>query len=266
MPEPGQVDLALGLEEPEVIETPEVTPEITPEVTTPPAPTDAELLQKERERVARLEGELSVLTRQPVAPAQQTATPVKDSYQQIQTDYDEGKINDDERSRRRIAIDVDRRFEENQIAAEQISVVNSVREELGQAIVRYPDLGVARSPMILEVDAELLAMRKMGIDTNDERNQLIAVRKIIALKEVPMTDRRYEQTQHPIGGGGGMSPAETPPIKNEDNKSKGEKLFERMNKETQAFYMSYHNGDTSKIYSALDHADEGKLIRGGRFR
>ena len=207
MPEPEQANLALGLEEPEGPPPIEVIPEVTPEtpliVDKPPVPTDAELLQKERERVARLEGELTAFQRQPVAPVQPIVTPAKDSYQQIQTEYDEGKINEDERARRRIMIDVDRRFAENQSAVQQSAVVNSVREELAQAITKYPDLGVARSPMILEIDAELLAMRKMGIDTDDERNQLIAVRKIIAVKEVPMTDRRYEQTQHPIGGGGG---------------------------------------------------------------
>lgn len=247
-------------------------PESTEPAEPPPpsVPSLEEQLQTEREERARLQGEIQALKehmraqQEPSHPGRTQPT-AEDTPERIQSEYDAGRIDDAERTRRLARYETVRVIRETRAVEKEETTRQTVRKQLVAHMGKYPELHKADSPMMQEVNQELERLADLGFDPNEERQHLLAVERVIAKRTSAMSDREYGRRRIPVGGiGGGISTSEPPPPGG-DKKSKGQKLFERMNQESKNFYLGYHNNHLPSIYKTLDYADEGKLTRGGRF-
>jgi hypothetical protein len=244
---------------------------LTPPVETPPEPAQApapdpnELLAAERLRAARLEGELQALRSGRQAPPAHAPAPL--TRETIENEYARGHITDAQRIEALADLRADARLAEWR----QRDVEDRTRADANDAIQTYvtkhPDLANAQSSLIQSVNAELEAMRRRNpkIDPKDPRDQLLAVERVLG-KQTPAgpDQREWNRRRIAVGGGGGMTP-ETP-APQQKPKSKGEDIFDRLKPEIQRYFIETNRGDKTLALKQLEHADEAKLAKAGRFK
>lgn len=265
----------------------EVDAEGNPTSTEPVAPAPAPTVETVEQRLARLEaenarlaGRLDEATRRETAPTPPPA-PTTDTPEaviaahragrmtygaaavQIDELYKAGRLTDrgyqeaitDLRTRQNFLDE-----ERQRLGAQQQTTVRDRMRELFKA---HPDLKVEGSALVLDVAREIDDLVKtMGYDAEDLRTQVLAIERVVGRPATPSA-HEFDRLRRPVSTGpGGAAPSPAP---KPSDKSRGQQLYERMNAESQAFFLAYHGNNLAQIYSALNHADEGVLTRAGRF-
>ena len=177
--------------------------------TDPPQPAPEELLAKERERAARLEGELAALRTQkatPAKPAEDTKAPL--TAEAIETAFAASQISDAQRIQlhSQVAVDAALRTRDEKDARER--PLRSAADKLAGYVTKYPDLSVRGSELLAKVSAELPGViADFGFDAEDPRAQVLAVERVVGGHRLGggggVEDRReFERRRTPTGGAG----------------------------------------------------------------
>ena len=254
-------------EETVVEETPEsVAPTDTSPVEAPPDP--AAEVARLREENARLSGENRGLreTRQPHAepsrpePARTGADPFKAEFDTIEALYAAGTITDAERTMRLGSLGAEAtiaRREQEQRAASAKQRAEQARQKSGQKISaylqRHPGLQNPNGAEMQRVAPHLRAVcDELDLPDTDERAQALALERTFGpIDRSPHVDtREFERIRHPGGGGGGTF-AEEPP-QPPTPKSKGQRLWDALTPESQAFFVSMRGSKDAAIKTPED--------------
>lgn len=153
---------------------------------------DAEArLQSERERAARLEGELEALKRAPTKP--ETATPPRYTASQLQAMIDEGKATvgqvlayQEETLKKELAAEVDKKVSET-LSTHQRG--NTVQQEIQEYRSLVPEALQPGTPENQRLVREMNYLVSLGHDGNDQRTALIAARAAFGDPESLKTKR-----------------------------------------------------------------------------
>lgn len=245
------------------------------------APERAEPTENDRlrEENARLRGENDALTRRPAPDPRPEASPPSDevvwtpelvraTQAEIDRRWQAGEVDEASRAAAyaKVATQAELQAADRKRRARETAerTTGEAQRRLKKLVDANPDLRQKGSPLLQAVATHLDDLEELGYDAKDPRTQLIAAERAIAAKTHVESDREYDRRRRPVGGGGdGMAPDESPG--GPRGKSKGQRLFERMTADSQAFYRKYHRDDLAKIYKTLDYADEPLLHRMGRF-
>jgi hypothetical protein len=184
---------------------------------------DAEArLQSERERAARLEGELEALKRTPAEP--KTATPTRYTASQLQAMIDEGKATvgqafayQEETLKQELQAQVDKKVSET-LSTHQRG--NTVQQEIQEYRTLVPEALQEGTPENQRLVKEMNYLVSLGHDGNDQRTALIAARAAFgdpdslktkrAAKAIP-TGR--DNTMQDTTSSGKPKPTEKDPLK-----------------------------------------------------
>ena len=172
-------------------------------------PTAAELRAQERERGARLEGELLAERRAraeagtsgPKRPEDLTAAELDEAGVAIEND---ATLTEGQKIRglaRVEALKIDRTRREREEKARPI--VNAERK-LDEYIDKYPDLNIRGSELLRKVSAEAgRLVRELGLADNDPRTQLLAVEHVVGGHQLGGgAGREFARRRIPVGGAG----------------------------------------------------------------
>lgn len=140
---------------------------------------DAEArLQSERERAARLEGELEALKRTPTEP--KTATPPRYTAAQLQAMIDEGKATvgqvlayQEETLKKELAAEVDKKVSETLSTHQRGSTVQTELNEYKTLVPEALQVGTPENQKVLK---EFSYLVNLGYDRNDPRTEVLAAR------------------------------------------------------------------------------------------
>lgn len=183
---------------------------------------DAEArLQSERERAARLEGELEALKRTPAEP--KTAIPPRYTASQLQAMIDEGKATvgqvleyQEETLKKELAAEVDKKVSET-LSTHQRG--NTVQSELQEYKTLVPEALQAGTPENQRVLKEFSYLVNMGYDRNDPRTEVLAARAAFGDPESLKTKRAAKaiptgrDTMQDTTSSGKPKPSEKDPLK-----------------------------------------------------
>lgn len=183
---------------------------------------DAELkYHAERERAARLEGELEALKRQPVTPAQ----PVEKRYTpaQLQAFVDEGKITvgqvlayQEETIRQEMERKLDAKLTEKLAGASQQT---TLQREINKYRESIPEVEQPGTPERTKLEQEFTYLIQLGYDKNDPRTELMAARAAFGDPDLAKQKRQAKSITTPretiqdIASNGSPKPAEKDPLK-----------------------------------------------------
>lgn len=183
---------------------------------------DAEArLQSERERAARLEGELEALKRTPSKP--ETATPPRYTASQLQAMIDEGKATvgqvlayQEETLKKELAATVEQKVAETLSTNQRGSTVQTELNEYKTLVPEALQVGTPENQKVLK---EFSYLVNLGYDRNDPRTEVLAARAAfgdttslktkIAAKAIP-TGR---DTMQDTTASGKPKPSEKDPLK-----------------------------------------------------
>lgn len=253
-------------------------PADAPPVVEPPAPTAEADAARLREENARLAGENRVLRetrRDPPPPATTPVAPVDPhaaEFAAIERAFAAGDISDAQRTMRLGALGAEATLAKH--AAEALEAQVRTRDEQARArssqtiavyLQRRPGLSDPNGPEMQRVRPHLHAVaEEFGLDTEDPRAQVIALERTYGpLNRSPHVDpREFERRRH-AGGGGGMFADEPAPLPTP--KSQGERLWNNLLPEYQAFFVTTRGSKEAAI-KTLEHADEHQMRKQGRFR
>ena len=273
----GSSDVAV---EPELFDPPieEPAPPPAGEPAPPPPPAAEQEAARLREENARLLGENRVLRetrRDPAAPAPPAppADPHATEFAAIEQQFREGTISDAERTMRLGALGAEAtlaRREQREREAAATARGEQARQRSSQKIAAYlrrlPGLGHADSPEMQRVRPHLHAVaEEFGLEAEDPRAQALALERTFGpIDRSPHVDtREFERIRHPGGGGGGTF-AEEPP-QPPTPKSKGQRLWDALTPESQAFFVSMRGSQAAAI-KTLEYGDEHQMRKQGRFK
>lgn len=189
----------------------------------------------ERERAARLEGELDALRKQP-ATAAQPATPARYTGTQLQSFIDEGKITvgqalsyQEESLKLEAARLVDAKVEEKLSTATRQSTVQREVSRYQEAI---PDITVPGTEARQKLEREYAYLVSMGYDAKDPKTEVLAARAafgdpdLIKQRQAARTITTGRDTMQDIAANGKPKPSEKDPLK--DLSSSQRQHYQRM--------------------------------------
>lgn len=196
----------------------------------PPPPTIEERLVQERERAARLEGELAALRAQPKPPAapnkdrtldELTAEELDVTASKIEQQIDAGEITAGRGARILGQIEAARGARLREARETRERPLRTAEGKLAEQIRKHPELRQAGSDLLTKVTAELPAVEEeFGFGPDDPRAQLIAVERIVGRLGggSGMDGREFARRNAPTGGvgtgpaGGGDRRVTTDPV------------------------------------------------------
>lgn len=260
----------------EQTETTETTAATTETTVERPEPQDDPRAENERLRLenARLQGELAA-RREPTTaakpePAPATTTPYEDELKAIKADYAAGAIDDAtyhvKLSRLGTRMEWEEQEKERLRRDRRQAVVQHNSQKISAYMQRYPGLADPNGADMRRVQPHLHAVcEEMDLQPTDPRAQALALERaygpLTARNDMP-DHREFERRRHPVGGvpsGGGGEEAPKP-----KEKSKGERIFDRLLPEFQQFYITTR-GSREAAVKTLEYADEHLMRKQGRF-
>jgi len=189
----------------------------------------------ERERAARLEGELEALRKQPAA-APAAATPARYTGAQLQSYIDEGKITvgqalayQEESLKLETSRLVDQKVEEKLSTATRQSTVQREVSRYQEAI---PDITVPGTEARQKLEREYAYLVNMGYDARDPKTEVLAARAafgdpdLIKQRQAARTITTGRDTMQDIAANGKPKPSEKDPLK--DLSSSQRQHYQRM--------------------------------------
>lgn len=246
------------------------TPESAPQ---PPSPD--EQMQQLREENARLQGQVSALSRPPAAPASTSDATRRAALESltpelIEQSFAKGEIDDAGRIRLHAQLEARKMRAED----EERRSLDEANAELGRYMTEHPDLTRPGTPLLNEVGAELRTWSRLNprLDPSDPRTQVLVTKAVLERKgnRVPAPDpREYNRLRIPVGSVGSPAAA-APGPEATPKKSKGEALWAKLTPDAKLFYQSYESpgnpgaANMQRVFKTLEHADEDLLRRKGR--
>jgi hypothetical protein len=189
----------------------------------------------ERERAARLEGELEALRKQPAASAQQAA-PARYTGSQLQTFIDEGKITvgqalsyQEETLKLEAARLVEQKVEEK---LSTVTRQSTVQREVARYKEAIPDIDVPGTEAHQKLEREYTFLVNMGYDAKDPKTEILAARAafgdpdLMKQKQAARTITTGRDTMQDIAANGKPKPSEKDPLK--DLSSAQRQHYQRM--------------------------------------
>ena len=176
----------------------------------------------ERERAARLEGELEALRKQPAATAQ-PVTPARYTGAQLQSYIDEGKITvgqalayQEESLKLEAARLVDQKVEEK---LSTVTRQSTVQREVSRYQEAIPDITVPGTEARQKLEGEFRYLVSMGYDAKDPKTEVLAARAafgdpdLIKQRQAARTITTGRDTMQDIAANGKPKPSEKDPLK-----------------------------------------------------
>ena len=201
------MDPAVATEPTEVPVTPPVEP-------SPPDP--SALLEQERLRSARLEGELAALRAAPKAPPPPSAAPMTPEL--VHAAFEKGEITQLQRDLWIADYQAEIRLQHQRTLDATAEAQRRAESTLTQYLAAYPDLAKPDSALMRQVGAELQAMvREEGADAQDVRVQVRAVKSVLGALRTK-DPRDFQRERIPAGsqsfspGGGGPTEPKGDPL------------------------------------------------------
>lgn len=238
-----------------------------PLAASPPPQPAAEELRELRDRLARAEGELSVLRSQ---PKPETPKPVQRvTREQVEQAFTNGQITDAQRIEHIADIRYQERRDAERFEEAREAPERAAEEDIAPYIKKYPDLADPNSELIGLVKAELARrQRRYGDNPASKLAQLHAVEAVVGGHHLGgngvETNREFTRRRQTLGGGGGPVTTET----TSKPKSRGEQLWSQLTQDGQDSFI-HIRGSKDAAIKTLEHAtDESVALmrKAGRFR